>query len=112
MPKKKWCPTRKPRHFNEAWAEIAARENGEKYGSNLRTYKCFCGWWHVYDRNKARAVDEARESRTVRRIRRRREIKKEQRALKLEKKERRRQLYRERVHALQCWEDDGGSCST
>jgi hypothetical protein len=116
--KRRYCPTpTKAKHFNEAWGKIAAEEQAEKYGGSFRTYRCQCGWWHTFDRKKARAKDNARESQHDRRrrskrgdpppfshlvVQREREKLESVRYRNLRKKQA-RQL------PLRVWEDDGGA---
>lgn len=107
--RKRYCFTRtKTKYFNEAWALIGAAELEAKYGSNLRTYKCLCGWWHVYDQTKKRQKDESRESRSARRKRRH----KEKREARQARRQLRYQRRKEFTMAVQVWENEGGACST
>jgi hypothetical protein len=119
---RKWCPTLgKIRHFNEAWAEIAAAEQTERFGVRFITYKCSCGWWHTADRTKKRAKDNAREPRRNRRRRSKRgepplfaaaalAREEERRREKQDRKRaKQRQRRRQKASALFVWEDDGGA---
>jgi hypothetical protein len=119
---KRHCPTpKKDKHFNEAWAKIAAEKQAEKYGGNFKGYHCPCGWWHTLDRQKARAVDNARESRSARRIRAKRgqpppfahrvaERERERRERERDRKTARNRRQRlARQIPIRVWEDDGGA---
>lgn len=112
---RRYCPTRKLKHFNEAWALIAAQEQSEAFGSSFRVYRCSCGWWHTYNRKKARSKDDQRESRRDRRKRSKRgesppfqALAEERKGQERKLKDRRRKIRKELP--LRVWEDDGGAC--
>lgn len=114
MPRRR-CPTGKLKHFNEAWAEIAARGQSEDLGTVFRTYRCSCGWWHTFDLLKKRAKETQRESRSVRRKRAARGEPPPGQVRREEQRRERRRLaqHRKRLRAelpLRVWEDDGGAC--
>lgn len=67
--KRRYCPTGKIKYFNKPWADIAAEEQSERYGTQYKAYKCVCGWWHTFDRGKKRAKEKQVESRSARRRR-------------------------------------------
>jgi hypothetical protein len=108
------CPTGKIKHFNEAWADIAAAEQSEKFGSTYSTYQCVCGWWHTFDRSKKHAKEQQREPRTARRRRAARGEPSPLQALREKQQRDRKRLKRLRYNTrkalpLMVWEDDGGA---
>lgn len=114
MPRRR-CPTGKIKHFNEAWAEIAAQRQSDELGSVFETYCCRCGWWHTYDRLKKRGKENQRESRNSRRRRAARGEPPPLQALREEQQRERRRVaqLRRRLRQelpLRVWEDDGGAC--
>lgn len=114
MPRRR-CPTGKIKHFNEAWAEIAAQRQSGELGSVFGTYGCSCGWWHTYDRLKKRGKENHRESRNARRRRAARGEPPPLQVLREEQRRERRRAaqYRKRLRQelpLRVWEDDGGAC--
>lgn len=47
MPKrKKWCRTGKVCYETEADARELEDEIGRKFGFEMTSYQCACGWWH------------------------------------------------------------------
>jgi len=115
MPRRR-CPTGKLKHFNEAWAEIAAQEQATDLGLRFGTYRCRCGWWHTYDVSKKRAKEDQREPRSVRRQRSARGEPPPLQMLREEqqREQRRHRQYRRRLCQelpFRVWEDDGGACA-
>jgi hypothetical protein len=125
--KRAYCPTGKLKHFNEAWADIAAERQTIEFGVKIRTYKCGCGWWHTYDRTKKHQKDQRnRGTRSARKrrartgepspgqIRRQQEEQQRQEAKREKERLRKRnRQQRQRAQAwlaLRTWEDDGGMC--
>ncbi|MEU1327141.1 hypothetical protein [Streptomyces microflavus] len=107
--KPRWCPTRtKQKHFNEAWAEIAAQAMTEEFGGTFQAYHCMCGWWHVRDRAKARRKAEAREPRNARR--RRRKLENREQSKRETRSDKRLRHKRAQELPIRTWEDDGGAC--
>uniref|UniRef100_UPI003F49132B hypothetical protein n=1 Tax=Streptomyces sp. CA-136453 TaxID=3240050 RepID=UPI003F49132B len=117
------CPTpQKIKHDDEASALIAAQRQEAEFGVSFRIYCCPCGWWHTYDRKKARLKDEQRETRAERRNRSARgepppfAALAEERARAKRKRKRERQKSQRRRKSLawqvpiHVWEDDGGAC--
>lgn len=112
---RRYCPTRKLKHFNEAWAKIAASRQSKELGSTFRTYRCGCGWWHTYDRPKRHTKEAQRESRSKRRRRAARgepsplQVLREQQQREKAKFQQRRTKMRREI-PIRVWEDDGGAC--
>lgn len=113
--KRRHCPTRKMKHFNEAWAKIAAKQQEADFGGSFRTYRCSCGWWHTYDRRKKRIKDDLREKPNARKKRAKRgEPPPLQTLLEQQRREqaraRKRQKRARKEIPIRVWEDDGGAC--
>lgn len=112
--RRKRCPTGKIKHFNEAWADLAAQRQSADFDSYHRSYKCVCGWWHTYDKTKRTHNAETRESRGARRSRVKRgepgpgvvRLMEKKRAQNRAKRARQR---RTAELPLRVWEDDGGA---
>lgn len=109
------CPNGKMKYFNDSWAKIAAEQLSERLGSSFATYRCICGWWHVYDRSKKHANEQRREPRSARRRRAARgEPSPLQKLLENRRREKvKAKRLRQRAHKelpLRAWEDDGGAC--
>lgn len=113
--KRRHCPTRKLKYFNDAWAQIAADELSEKFNSHYDIYRCICGWWHTYDQSKKHAKENQRESRSTRRRRAARgessplQVLREQQRREEAAFQRRRKKTRKEI-PIRVWEDDGGAC--
>lgn len=121
MAKPRRCYTGKLRHFNEAWAEIAAQKQSEDFESHFRTYRCRCGWWHTYDRSKRNVKLQKAETRSARRKRAKRgepppsQTLREQQQLERKQRLREARRFKQRRSKLErqlperVWEDDGGA---
>lgn len=113
--KRRYCPTGKLKYFNEPWADIAAEEQSERFGSPYKAYKCNCGWWHTFDKGKKRARDQQAESRRARRRRSERgdppprQVLRDQRRRAKDRAHKLRQRRKAEL-PLRIWEDDGGAC--
>lgn len=55
--RRRYCPTKKFKIFNEAWALLKCEELGARDGDVHKPYRCVCGWWHTLNLSKRRRKD-------------------------------------------------------